>query len=186
MKNKKIIFEESITPEELERILQKIDENLAGASGLGQANVIGKTGMNFSRYTLPIPAPVPDFNSTLTVMRNADAPYYVIDGSLPSRIIKKTFNLFIKVFGRKQAYYNALNLNILNLLVSYIHTLQQQNNSQVNMINDLVNSVAQLEDTMEELYVAQASNNHKMAENQTKHLKPKPATKHNKISRRKK
>lgn len=167
MKNTKSFFDANIAPEELEQILQSIDENIAARSVLREA-----TATTPRPYTLPVPAPVPDFSAAITMIRNAQAPYYVVSGSLPGRVIKKALNLFIKIFGRKQAYYNELTLDVLNALAAHMHTLQQQNSSQVNVINDLVSTVAQLENSVEELYTLQG-NSQKLAEPLTMALKPK-------------
>jgi len=155
MKKTKPFFDANLANEELEQILQNIDENIAARSASRQ--VTNQAEAAPSHYTLPVPAPVPDFSSAITLIRNAQAPYYVVSGGLLGRIVKKTFNLFIKFFGRKQAYYNNLNLDVLSALVAHINTLQQQNMSQVNVINDLVNTVAQLENSLEELYATQAN-----------------------------
>jgi hypothetical protein len=155
MKNKKPVFDAGIEPEELEKILQSIDANLAGKPvSYSVAAVENKVQPAPRSLILPAPAPVPDFASTITLIRNARAPYYVVSGSLPGRIVKKGFNLFIKVFGRKQAYYNELTLDVLGALAAHTNTVQQQNLSQVSVINDLVDTVAQLEHQMEELQMA--------------------------------
>ena len=180
MKNTKSFFDASLAPEELEKILQSIDENIAARSALRQTTATNSMGSTPNRYTLPVPAPVPDFSTAITIIRNAQAPYYVVDGSLPRKVIKKAFNLFIKVFGRKQAYYNELTLDVLNDLVAHMNTLQQQNSSQVNVINDLVNTVAQLENSVEELYTMQG-NNQKLIEPLIMALKPKTEPKRKKI-----
>jgi|GEM_PF-5486122 len=147
MKNTYHFFNASLVPEELEQILQNIEANISARSAVHPSAI--------PRYTLPVPAPVPDFAAAIAALRTAQAPYYVADGSLPARVVKKILNLFIKIFGRKQAYYNTLNLDMLGAFAAHMNTLQLQNNSQVNVINDLVQTVAQLENTLEELHTAQ-------------------------------
>lgn len=154
MKKAQPFFDANIDPGELEKILQSIDESIAARSASHQVSAVNTP----QRYTLPLPAPVPDFSTAITVIRNAQAPYYVVSGSLPGRVVKRIFNLFIKVFGRKQAYYNTLTLDVIQALVAHMNTLQQQNTSHVNVINDLVGTVAQLENSIEELTTAQISN----------------------------
>ena len=133
-------FTAGVTPETLEEILQRIDENLATRSLLhdkSDATGDSKPDNNAELFHLPLPPAPPNFFERIIEIRNAQAPYYVVNGNPIAKLIKKAHNLVIKVFGRKQAYFNNLTLNVLEALAVYVSALQEHNKSQSVLTNAL-------------------------------------------------
>ena len=129
-------FSASLPPAMLEEILQRIDENLYSRPLLTNQSKSGEEyNPQFDRLSLP-PTP-PNFFERITEIRNAQAPYYVISGNFISRFIKRMHNLVLKLFGRKQAYFNTLTMNVLEAMAAYLSALQEHNKSQSVLANAL-------------------------------------------------
>jgi len=134
-------FSESFPPEMLEEILQRIDENLYSRPLLNHQSKPGdEPNIQFDR--LPLPPPPPNFFERITEIRNAQAPYYVISGNFISRFVKRMHNLVIKLFGRKQAYFNNLTVNVLEAMAAYLSALQEHNKSQSVLANALARQMS--------------------------------------------
>jgi len=94
----------------------------------------------FVRFPLP-PSP-PNFFERITEIRNAQAPYYVISGNFISKFIKRMHNLVLKLFGRKQAYFNNLTVSVLEAMAAYLSALQEHNKSQSVLANALARQMS--------------------------------------------
>lgn len=130
---------DAVAPDTLEEILQQIHDNVYSHPLLpNQTNPLSDHLSQMDALLLP---PPPDLLGKIMALRSAQAPYYLVSGSLPVRIIKRLHNLVLKVFGRKQAYYNNLTLDLLESMVSYLHTLQEHTRAQASLIEALTTQV---------------------------------------------
>ena len=129
-------FSASFPPAMLEEILQRIDENLYSRPVLSNQTERGTESIHGFDH-LPLPPLPPDFLEKIAVMRNAQAPYYVVSGNPITRLIKRMHNLVLKVFGRKQAYFNNLAVHVLEATVAYLSASQEHNKSQTVLTNSL-------------------------------------------------
>jgi hypothetical protein len=133
-------FSASFTPAMLEEILQRIDENLYLRPLLAAQAKPGEEH-HYQFDPLPLPPTPPSFFERITEIRNAQAPYYVVSGNFLARLVKRTHNLALKLFGRKQAYFNNLTLNLLESMADYLHVLQEHNKAQSSQIEALARQV---------------------------------------------
>jgi hypothetical protein len=130
----------AVAPDPLEEILQRIHDNVYSHPLLpNQTNPLADHLRQMDALLLP--PPPPDLLEKVTALRSAQAPYYIVSGSLPVRIVKRLHNLVLKVFGRKQAYYNNLTLDLLESTVSYLHILQEHTRAQASLIEALITQV---------------------------------------------
>lgn len=131
-------FSANLPPEELEEILQKIDDNLSTHPLHPNQTDPRPEG---DLYTLPIPPEPPDFLGLVTEIRNARAPYYVVSGNFVAKIIKWLHNMVMKVFGRKQAYFNEHTLNLLQALGAELQGRQEYIRKQALLVNILAREI---------------------------------------------
>jgi len=113
--------------EKLEEIFQRIHDNVYSQSLLSDQ--------------MKLPSFPPDLFERITAIRQAQAPYYVVSGSPLTRLIKRVHNLVLKLFGRKQAYYNELALDLLESLTVILQALQEYNKTQASRIESLTRQV---------------------------------------------
>jgi hypothetical protein len=113
--------------DQLEEIFQRIHDNVYSHSLLsGQPK---------------LPSFPPDLLERITALRNAQAPYYVVNGNPLTRVIKQVHNLVLKLFGRKQAYYNELTLDLLESMAAFLQASQEHNKTQASRIESLTKQV---------------------------------------------
>lgn len=96
-----------ISSDELERILQSIDEALYIRSKLTSANNLNQNFEN-SKITIPTFSLSNNLSPILRDITTSQAPYYVISGNWFQVFIKRVHNIILKLFARKQAYFNGL------------------------------------------------------------------------------
>ena len=126
--------------DKLEEIFQRIHDNVYSHSLLSdQKNPLSEHRDQIGPVMLP-PFP-PDLLERITALRNARAPYYLVSGNPLTRLIKRVHNLVLKLFGRKQAYYNQLTLDLLESMAAYLQALQEHNKTQSSRIEALVSQV---------------------------------------------
>ena len=126
----------SSSPDKLEEILQRIHDNVYSRSLLSnQTRPLPEYSSPVDLRLLP-PLP-PDLLEKITVIRNAQAPYYVVSGNTLTRVVKRLHNLVLKLFGRKQAYYNNLTLDLLESVAAYLYALQEHSKVQSSRIEAL-------------------------------------------------
>ena len=113
--------------DKLEEIFQRIHDNVYSHSLLSDQKKLP-----------PFP---PDLLERITALRGAQAPYYVVSGNPLTRLIKTVHNLVVKLFGRKQAYYNNLILDLLESMASFLQALQEHNKTQASRIESLTRQV---------------------------------------------
>lgn len=141
-------FSSGLAPEELEEILQQIDLNL-NARPLLQKN---KTIANPEElYILSAPPAMQDYLALINEIRNARAPYYVVNGNIFSKLIKITHNFVVKIFGRKQAYYNELTINLLQSIAGDLQLYQAYSMNQTALINVLSRELRAMRDRQIEM-----------------------------------
>ncbi len=146
--NSKISITSSLPAEAVEEILQRIDDNLS-MRRFFHGN-LERNENDFQREDNPIqfhsilPPISPDFVRQIVEIRNAQAPYYVVTGGFIVMLVKKVHNLIVKIFGRKQAYFNNHTLNLLENMASYLNALQEYNQQLVASHQQLVASHQQL------------------------------------------
>ena len=130
----------SFSPEKLEEILQRTQDNVYSHSLLSNPTKLLSDSSNQmdSRLLPPLPA---DLVEKIAMIRNAQAPYYVVSGNLLAKLIKRLHNIVLKLFGRKQAYYNSLTLDLLESMSTYLHALQEHNKLQSSRIEALARQV---------------------------------------------
>lgn len=130
----------SSSPDNLEEILQRIHDNVYSRSLLSNET---KPMSNYSnQMDSPLLPPLPpDLLEKINVIRNAQAPYYVVSGNPLTRMIKTVHNLVLKLFGRKQAYFNNLTLDLLESMAAYLHALQEHSKAQSSRIEALARQV---------------------------------------------
>jgi hypothetical protein len=137
-KNSEPFFSASLPPEELEAILQQIDENLSTHPVLRDPmDTLPRNDL----FTLPLPPEPPDFPALIAEIRNARAPYYVINGNLIAKTLKRLHNTVMRFFGRKQAYFNELTLNLLQAMATDLQSRQEHIRKQALLINMLSREV---------------------------------------------
>jgi hypothetical protein len=113
--------------DELEELFQRIHDNVYSHSLLSDR--------------LKLPSVPPDLLGRITALRQARAPYYVVTGNPLTRLTKKVHNLILKLFGRKQAYYNNLTLDLLESMTTFLQALQEYNQTQASQIQSLTKQV---------------------------------------------
>ena len=131
---------ESSSPEKLEEIFQRIHDNVYSRSLLSDQTKL-LLEYNNQIDTLLLPTLPPHLLEKITAIRNARAPYYVVSGNPLTKIIKSLHNLVLKFFGRKQAYYNNLTLDLLESMVAYLQALQEHNKAQSSRLEALTTQV---------------------------------------------
>ncbi len=126
--------------DKLEEIFQRIHDNVYSRSLLSDQT---KLPSEDSHPTGPLVLPPfpPDLLERIAALRNARAPYYVVSGNPLVRLLKRLHNLVIKLFGRKQAYYNHLTLDLLESMTTYLQAVQEHNKTQSSRIEALVSQV---------------------------------------------
>ena len=107
----------------LEELFQRIHDNVYSHSLLSDQT--------------KLPSLPPDLLERITALRHAQAPYYVVSGNPLTKLIKKVHNLVLKLFGRKQAYYNNLTLDLLESMAAFLQALQEHNKTQASRIESL-------------------------------------------------
>lgn len=135
--------------DETERLLERVDENLLSRRLWQQADSQPEDGVFVP--TIPLPPIGTDMTYPLAEMRSSDAPYYVVNGNVLSRIIKSLHNLVVKVFGRKQAYFNTLTMNNLEALARDLKAMHEYSKVQSIQINLLSHRVREQEKIIKEL-----------------------------------
>jgi hypothetical protein len=113
--------------DKLEELFQRIHDNVYSHSLLSDQP--------------KLPSFTPDLLERITALRNSQAPYYVVSGNPLTRLVKKVHNLVLKLFGRKQAYYNNLNLDLLESTTVFLQALQEHNKTQASRIESLTRQV---------------------------------------------
>lgn len=113
--------------DKLEEIFQRIHDNVYSHSLLSDQ--------------MKLPSFPPDLFERITAIRQAQAPYYVVSGNPLTRLIKKVHNLVLRLFGRKQAYYNDLTLDLLESMTAFLQALQEYNKTQASRIESLTRQV---------------------------------------------
>ena len=113
--------------DKLEEIFQRIHDNVYSHSLLSDQT--------------KLPSFPPDLFERITALRHAQAPYYVVSGNPLTRLIKRVHNLVLKLFGRKQAYYNDLTLDLLESMAAFLQALQEHNKTQASRIESLTRQV---------------------------------------------
>lgn len=113
--------------DKLEEIFQRIHDNVYSHSLLSDQT--------------KLPSLPPDLFERITAIRQAQAPYYVVSGNVLTRLIKKVHNLVLGLFGRKQAYYNDLTLDLLENMTAFLQALQEYNKTQASRTESLTRQV---------------------------------------------
>ncbi len=124
----------------LEEILQRIDENLYLHPLIADQSKPAEQ-QHYQFNQLPLPPTPPNFFERVAEIRGAQAPYYAVSGNFLARLIKRTHNLVLKVFGRKQAYFNNLTLNLLESMAAFTSATQEHIKSQSVLTNALANQI---------------------------------------------
>jgi hypothetical protein len=146
------MFSLGLDREVLEEILQKIDENLATRSLLYQDSPLPEASLPNHRatpFSSSILPPPPNFAERITEIRNAQAPYYVLQGNPLIKLIKRLHNLVLKVFGRKQAYFNRLTLDLLDVMSGYLSLFYEYSKTRSVLESEIIALVNRL-DALEE------------------------------------
>ena len=126
--------------DKLEEIFQRIHDNVYSHSLLSdQRNPLSDQRDQIGPVMLP-PLP-PHLLERIAAIRNTQAPYYIVSGNPLTRLIKRVHNLVLKLFGRKQAFYNHLTLDLLESMAAYLQDLQEHNKTQSSRIEALVSQV---------------------------------------------
>jgi predicted ribosome quality control (RQC) complex YloA/Tae2 family protein len=131
-------FSANLPPEELEEILQQIEDNLSTRPLLHKEGDARPQG---NLHTLPLPTESPNFLALVTELRNARAPYYVVSGNFVTKVIKQVHNIVMKVFGRKQAYFNELTINLLQAMGTDLQGRQEYTQKQALLVNMLAREI---------------------------------------------
>jgi hypothetical protein len=135
--------------DETERLLERVDENLLSRRLWQLADSQPEGGESIP--TIPLPPTGADLTYPLAEMRSSDAPYYVVNGNILARIVKSLHNLIVKVFGRKQAYFNNLTMNNLEALARDLKAMHEYSKVQSIQINLLSHRIREQEKIIKEL-----------------------------------
>jgi hypothetical protein len=98
-----------IEPQELARLLRRVEENLATRPLLVRD---AKSGL-------------PTIHDLLQQLHTMHAPLYVANGYRAADLLKRALNLPIRLFGRKQARFNQDLLDLLGLMLIQIQALHR-------------------------------------------------------------
>ena len=134
------LFSASVPPAVIEEVLQRIHENVYLHPLIAEQLKPGGQLHDQFDYLPPLPTP-PNFSETINEIRSAQAPFYVVSGNFLARLIKRAHNQVLKLFGRKQAYFNNLTLNLLESMAAYLHALQEHDKAQSSRIESLTSQV---------------------------------------------
>ena len=127
------LFSAELNPAELEEILRRIDENLALRPILpGQPT--GESGLETAAPPLP---GWPDLAWRLQEIRQRQSPYFVVNGPDLANQLRRLLNLPLRVFGRKQAYFNGEALDVLGEIVAQLQALRAQAEYHARVAQDL-------------------------------------------------
>jgi hypothetical protein len=127
----------SSSPEKLEEIFQRIHDNVYSRSLLSDQTKLLLEEYSNQIDALLLPTLPPDLLEKITAIRNVRAPYYVVSGNPLTKIIKSLHNLVLKFFGRKQAYYNSLTLDLIESMAAYLQALQEHSKTQSSRLEAL-------------------------------------------------
>jgi predicted SAM-dependent methyltransferase len=137
------LFRASLPPQEVEAILRRIDENLALRPLL--ANELSPSTVN--GVDLPPPPGVPEAPNLqwhVEEVKRRDAPFFFTGGTGLARWVRRLLNLPIKVFGRKQAYFNREILAALSQMAAQLTHLRRQAEYQAQLYEGLQKATARL------------------------------------------
>lgn len=136
-------FQANMPPQEIEEILRRIDENLALRPLLAnEPSVSPASGADL----LPPPG-LPEAANLqwhIEEVKRRDAPFFFTGGTGPARWARRLLNLPIKVFGRKQAYFNREILAALSQMASQLTHLRRQAEYQAQLYEGLQRATARL------------------------------------------
>jgi uncharacterized protein YoxC len=104
--------------EDLQRILQRIDENLSLRPLLNQPLA--------AVHAAPPPQALAELENRIAALRELRAPLYVLKGFSPQSLVKLLINLPLQVFARKQFRYNHELLDALSIAVASMRQMYQQ------------------------------------------------------------
>ena len=107
---------------ELERILQRIEENLAFRRVL-------KDGSG-PRLEVPAPPPLAAFDERHQRLRRLGAPFFAPEGRGLAALGRRLLNLPLRVFGHKQVQFNEQMIDLTTQLAASLHqSLTEQRNA---------------------------------------------------------
>ncbi len=141
MKNE--VFIGGIDPQEIADVLHRIDENINMRSVLG-----------FGKINQDIQINIPDLNSTIDRIHHLyhlSSPFYSVYGSPAKRIVRWLLNVPLRVFARRQAYYNRESLQISAEIANHAQSLQIALTHLSQRIDRLVTTVDELRSIQESL-----------------------------------
>ena len=150
-----VFFAGGLDPQEVERLLVRIDENiglrplLAGNASSDRLPVDGLA-------SLPAPAPIEDLGWLVEEIRRKQAPFFVAPGYSLASLFKKILNLPLIVFGRKQALFDREVLDLAGRLsvqatsqAAHLHALYAHTETLGGEVNRLRTTLARLSDLIE-------------------------------------
>ncbi len=141
MKNE--VFIGGIDPQEIADVLHRIDENINMRSVLG-----------FGKINQDIQINIPDLDSTIDRIHHLyhlSSPFYSVYGSPAKRIVRWLLNVPLRVFARRQAYYNRESLQISAEIANHAQSLQIALTHLSQRIDRLVTTVDELRSIQESL-----------------------------------
>jgi hypothetical protein len=148
---KEAFFSASIEQEELERVLRRIDENLA-LRPVFREQATGSNNQAISwGESLPLPE-LGDLPWRLQELNHMQAPLFVIKGRDWRNLLKRIINVPIRFFGYKQINFNRDLLEALGIMLIQIQGLRQQAEHQA----ETDQSLARLQEALAELNSLQA------------------------------
>lgn len=113
-----------LKPEELEEILRRIDENLALRPLMHGNSSITEPSTTLGGSS--VPTDLSDLYCKLERIRHAQAPFFVIKGNWLHKLLRHLLNLPIRVFGKKQAFFDREALELLGLITTQLQSLHEE------------------------------------------------------------
>lgn len=126
--SKSFFSTETLSPQDLEEILGRIDENLELRPLLAAGEPIAADS-DEEVALAPLPD-LGDLSGRIHSVRSFNAPYFLIHESGLRGWLKRLVNLPLRVFGYKQALFNSHVLDMLDLLAIQVQALRHRSEAQ--------------------------------------------------------
>lgn len=143
------LFSSGLDAAEVEQILKRIDEHIFLRSIIQEQSGHDTATAGVQMPVLPS---LDDYTWRLERLRIVDAPLFGIGSFSPKGIVKWLLNVPIRIFGRKQLFYNREVLELLNVTRSQFLALQQYASYTANLSESILQlqiEVAQLNEQID-------------------------------------
>ncbi|MDD5367989.1 MAG: hypothetical protein PHQ40_02795 [Anaerolineaceae bacterium] len=160
-------FDANFDYSEIAQILEKIDNNIRFREELFKPD---ENEAFTDELPPPSPVSIPDVGNRVSENKNYHAPYFISNTRSLSSLVKLLLNLPIKLFGRKQHYFNREVLDMLASLNVAVHDLSRLAEYDTKLYSHVIRQSGNLEELTEKVktLTSQVAQNNEQIERLTK------------------